>query len=283
MPSEFLVPRQVYLASGIHIGMKQKFKHMKPFIYKVRPDGLAVMNLQMIDTRIRTAAKFLSRMKNIVIVSRKNIAHAAVEKFAEIVGGHVIKGRFMPGTFTNPNYKNFYEADAVMIVDSTYDYQALKEATTARVPLIAICGTSNDTNGVDFIIPANNKSAKALATLFWILARETLKERGELKSNEDFKYKISDFMKEGAFGAEMDMSETPEELDEEETGRSAVRRTRSRTSRMRAYPKKPAEIEEEKSEQQAEKNEQPADQTAQEDQTAQTEKITEKTDQTEQA
>lgn len=279
MPSEFLVPRQVYLASGIHIGMKQKFKHMKPFIYKVRPDGLAVMNLQLIDTRLRIAAKFLSRMKNIAIVSRKNIAHTAIEKFADIIGGHMIKGRFMPGTLTNPNYKNFYEADAVMIVDSVYDYQVSREAMTARVPLVAICGTSNDTNGVDFIIPANNKSAKALATLFWILAREILKERGEIKTNEEFKYKISDFMKEGAFGAEMDMSDTSEELDEEASDGRPARRTRTRSRISRTYPKRAAVVDEEKKAVEEEKNEQPADQT----QTVRTDQAehTEQTDQTE--
>lgn len=199
MATEFLVPSQTYLASGIHIGMKQKSQHMRRFVYKIRPDGLAVMNLQMIDGKIRVAAAFLARAKNIMVVSRKNIAHTAIEKFGEAIGAKVIRGRFMPGTLTNPRDKDFFEADAVVIVDPMYDHQAMDEAATARVPMVAVCGTSNETNDIDVIIPANNKSAKSIAVLFWVLAREILKNRGQLQKDEDFAYKISDFIKEGAF------------------------------------------------------------------------------------
>lgn len=199
MATELLVPSQTYLASGIHIGMKQKSQHMRRFVYKIRPDGLAVMDLQLIDERIRTAAAFLGRARNVMVVGRKNIGHTAIEKFGEAVGGRVVKGRFMPGTLTNPRYKSFFEADAIVVVDPLYDHQVMDEAATARVPVVAVCGTSNETNGVDLVIPANNKSAKSLSVLFWVLARETLKARGQLKKDEDFAYKITDFMKEGAF------------------------------------------------------------------------------------
>lgn len=196
MPIKLLLPRQKYLASGIHIGMKQRAKDMKEFIYKVRPDGLAVLNLGKIDERIRIAAKFLSLLKNILIVSRKVVAFESMIKFSEIVGVKLISGRFMPGTLTNPQYKNFYEADAVLIVDPLVDYQVMNEAVKARVPIVAICDTFNETRYIDLIIPANNKGKKALATLFWLLAREILKERGEIKSDKEFKYQIEDFSKE---------------------------------------------------------------------------------------
>jgi len=199
MATEFLVPSQTYLASGIHIGMKQKSQHMRRFVYKIRPDGLAVMNLQLIDERIRIAAAHLARAKNVLVVGRKNISHTAIEKFGEATGAKVIKGRFMPGTLTNPREKAFFEADAVLIVDPLYDHQAMDEAATARVPMVAVCGTSNETNGIDFIIPANNKSAKSLGVLFWVLAREVLKARGQLQSDDAFAFKITDFIKEGAF------------------------------------------------------------------------------------
>lgn len=194
--SKLLIPRQQYLASGIHIGMKQKTKQMKEFIYKIRPDGLAVLNLKKIDERIRIAAKFLARAKKILVVGRKSIVHEPIKKFCEIVGCEAVTGRFMPGTLTNPNYKKFFEAEVVLISDPLIDYQALKEAVKARVPVVAICDTINETKDIDLIIPANNKGKKALATLFWILAREILKERKNIKSNEEFKYKIEDFAKE---------------------------------------------------------------------------------------
>src|SRR5438093_1794267 len=127
MPVKLLLSRQEYLASGIHIGMKQRTKQMAEYIYKIRPDGLAVLNLRKIDERIRVAGKFLARFQKILIVARKSIAHEVAKKFAEIVGAEVVTGRFMPGTLTNAQYKKFFEADVVFVVDPLTDYQALKE------------------------------------------------------------------------------------------------------------------------------------------------------------
>jgi len=196
MPARLLIPREKYLASGIHIGMKQKTKNMKEFIYKIRPDGLAVLNLRKLDEKIRIAGKFLARMEKVLVVGRKSVAQGAVKKFAESIGAKVIVGRFMPGMLTNPNYRNFFEADVIFIVDPLVDYQALKEAVKARVPIVAICDTFNETKDIDFIIPANNKGKLALATLFWILTREVLKERGKIKTDKEFEFTIEDFDKE---------------------------------------------------------------------------------------
>ncbi|MDI6799006.1 MAG: 30S ribosomal protein S2, partial [Candidatus Aenigmarchaeota archaeon] len=166
------------------------------FIYKIREDGLTVLNLRKIDERIRVAAKFLARSEKILLVSRKQVAFECMKKFGEVIGAKVITGRFMPGTLTNVAYKDFFEADVVFIVDPLVDYQALREAVKAKVPVVAVCDTFNETRDIDLIIPANNKGKKALATLFWLLARNILKERGEIKSDSEFKYKISDFSKE---------------------------------------------------------------------------------------
>jgi len=193
MPTKLLIPRQEYLASGIHIGMKQRVADMKDFIYKIRDDGLAVLNLQKINDRIKIAAKFLAARKNIMVVGRKTMAHEAVSKFAEAVGAQAVVGRFLPGSLTNPRFKRYFEADAIVISDPLIDYQVLKEAVSARVPILAVCDTFDETRNIDLVIPANNKGKKALATLFWLLAREILKERGTIKSDEEFKYKVEDF------------------------------------------------------------------------------------------
>ena len=193
MTTKLLLSQEEYLASGVHIGMKQKAEQMKPFIYKIREDGLAVLNLSKIDERIKTVAKFLAGMNNILIVTRKSIAFSSVKKFAEVVNARVITGRFMPGTLTNPTYKNFYEAQVIVVVDPLTDRQALEEAVKARVPVVAICDTFNEIKDIDLIIPANNKGKKSVATIFWLLAREILKEREEIKGDKDFKYEIKDF------------------------------------------------------------------------------------------
>ncbi len=193
MSTRLLLPKEEYLASGVHIGMKQKTDQMKEFIYKIREDGLAVLNLSKIDERIKTAAKFLSRLEKLIVVTRKTIASDSIKKFAELVNAHVVAGRFMPGTLTNPTYRNFFEAQAIVIVDPLTDIRALEEAVKARVPVIALCDTFNEVKDIDYIIPANNKGKRSIATIFWLLAREILKERKQIESDKDFKYEIKDF------------------------------------------------------------------------------------------
>ena len=54
------LPREMYLTSGAHIGMTYKTKDMMRFVYKVRPNGLAVFNISELDKRIHLAAKTLA-------------------------------------------------------------------------------------------------------------------------------------------------------------------------------------------------------------------------------
>jgi len=190
MAEELLVPKQDYLSAGIHIGMKSRTADMKKFIYKIREDGLAVLDLKMLDERIATAAKFFFGMKKILVVGRKLNSHTPIKKFCETVGCESITGRFMPGTLTNPSYKQFVEPDVVLLADPLSDYQALKEAVDSRIPVVAFCDTFNETRNIDFIIPCNNKGKKSLALIYWLLAREIQKNRGE----KEFKYKVEDFM-----------------------------------------------------------------------------------------
>lgn len=191
-----LISDSDYKASGIYIGMKQRSSQMKDFIYRVRPDGLSLLNISKIDQRIRTAAKFIVNSKNVVVVGRKMVSETPIEKFQEVTGAHTVVGRFMPGTLTNPSYKKFYEADLIIIVDPVADHQALSEAVKARIPVIAICDTFNDTKNVDLIVPGNNKSAKSIGTLFWLISREVSKLKGGIKDYSDFKHNIDDFVGE---------------------------------------------------------------------------------------
>ncbi len=193
MPAKLLIPREDYLASGIHIGMKQKTADMKEFIYKIRTDGLAVLNLGKLDERLKVAAKFIARCDQVLVASKKSVAESAVRKFAEVIGARPAIGRFIPGTMTNPSQRRYFEAQLIFIVDPLIDYQALQEAVKGRVPIMSVCDTFNETRNIDFVIPANSKGKKALATLLWVLAREVLKERGEIKEDKDFSYKIEDF------------------------------------------------------------------------------------------
>ncbi len=175
-----------YLAAGIHIGTQQKNADMKPYIYKVRADGLYVLDVKKSDVRIRAAAKFLARFQpdKILVVSRRQYGQKPIEDFAKLVGVTAIAGRFVPGTLTNPNLPTFMEPEVLVATDPRGDEQALKEASDIGIPVVALCDTDNALAGVDLVIPTNNKGKKALAIVYWLLAKEILSNRGQLP--EDF-------------------------------------------------------------------------------------------------
>ena len=192
---ELLLPQDTMLSAGIHIGTRMKTKDMDPFIYRVRADGLFVLDVQKTDERIRVAAKFLARFEpsKIAAVAARLYGHSPVEKFCEVVGAIPIIGRFIPGLLSNPLYPNRIEPSVIMVSDPKADVQAVKEASTIGIPVIALCSTDNDFSHVDLVIPTNNKGRRALAVIYWLLARQILRERGEIPADGDISQSINDF------------------------------------------------------------------------------------------
>lgn len=195
---QFLVPQDVYLKAGIHIGTKFRTKYMAPFIYKTRPDGLSVLNLQKIDERIRVAAKMLSRYapEDILIVSRRENGWKALKAVNRATGMRVFAGRYMPGILTNPSLDKYTEARILLVTDSWPDRNAIADAIRIGIPVIALCDTNNQANNIDLVVPSNNKGKKSLGLLFWIITKEYLKERGSIKNDSDFKPALEDFTEE---------------------------------------------------------------------------------------
>ena len=192
---ELLLPQDNLLSAGIHIGTRMKMKDMVPFIYRVRPDGLFVLDVKKTDERIRVSAKFLARFEpsKIAAVSARLYGQSPVEKFCEVVGATPIIGRFIPGLLSNPLYPNRIEPSVVIVSDPKADVQAVKEASSAGIPVVALCSTDNDFSYVDLVIPTNNKGRRALAVIYWLLARQILRERGEIPSDGEISQSIEDF------------------------------------------------------------------------------------------
>jgi small subunit ribosomal protein S2 len=192
---EFLIPEDVFLTSGVHIGTQQKSADMRNFIFKVRNDGLYVLNIQLTNERIKFASKLLARYEpsKVLAVSARQYGQKPVTNFCKSLGFKVFAGRFIPGTLTNPNLNRYVEPELLVVTDPAADAQALKEAVSIGLPVIGLCDANNETKNVDFIIPANNKGRRSLAVIYWLLTREVLKERGDIKEYEEFSTPIEDF------------------------------------------------------------------------------------------
>ncbi len=178
-PGELLVPEETYLTSGVHIGTQQKSASMRRFIHKVRFDGLHVLDIRETDRRIRIAAKFLGRFPadKTLVVSQRQYGQKPVRIFAQTTGAISFAERFVPGCLTNPNLAEYFEPKVLLVTDPATDQQALSEAVSIGIPVVGLCDVNNDTRNVDLVIPANNKGRVALATVYWLLTREVLRER----------------------------------------------------------------------------------------------------------
>jgi small subunit ribosomal protein S2 len=192
---DLLLPRDTLLSAGIHIGTRMKTKDMEQFIYRVRPDGLFVLDVKKADDRIRVVAKFLSKFESAKIASAaaRLYAQEPVKKFCEAIGATPVIGRFIPGLLSNPLYPDRIEPEVLIVSDPRADFQAVKEASSAGIPVIALCSTDNEFSGVDLVVPTNNKGRRALAVIYWLLARQVLRERGELPQDKDLPLTIEDF------------------------------------------------------------------------------------------
>jgi len=190
-----LIPTEMYLKSGIHIGTKFRTNYMAKFIYKTRPDGLSVLNLQQTDERLGLAANMLSAYEpeDILVVCRRENGWKPAKLFAKYTGARVYAGRYPPGLITNPGLEDFINVKVILVTDSWVDRNAVNDALKAGIPIIALCDTNNQSNNIDLVVPCNNKGKKSLGLIFWLLANEYLRRRGKLKKDETIEMTNEDF------------------------------------------------------------------------------------------
>jgi small subunit ribosomal protein S2 len=195
MEEEKLLMQKEYQEAGVQIGARIRTPGMSRFITTRWKENLYLLDLELTESRIRTAARMLAAYEKGVVVATASRIYAITpaKKFGEITGISVLTGRVMPGIFTNPNREDFIEPEIVLVSDTRNERQAVREASKINAPVIALCDTDNWIKFVDLIIPCNNKGRRSLALIYFLLAREYMKEKGMIKSNAEFTYSISDF------------------------------------------------------------------------------------------
>lgn len=193
---KLLTEPETYLKNGAHIGLTYRTGNMRKFIYKVRDDRLSIFSLNSIDERIRLAAKLLARFEkdDVLVIGSRAYARRPVRKFAENTGVRYVSGRFRPGSFTNPQEGNFREPKLVLVADPIADRQAVREAARVGIPVIGVCDSNALTRNIDLIIPLNNKGKQSIALMFWLLTKQYLVEKGEMKEKDELADTLDDYI-----------------------------------------------------------------------------------------
>lgn len=184
---------EAYKKYGTRIGTNTINHALERFIFKRIANKFTILNIKLIDERIKLAAKMLSsyKRKDILLVCTLDGAYYAVYNFAKLMNISVNFGRYLAGSLTNVNYKNFFEPKVLLVTDPQANRRAINDAKRINIPIIGLCDTDNKTSFIDLIIPGNNKNGNSVGLILYLLANElgTKEEREKLD-----KFALDDFL-----------------------------------------------------------------------------------------
>lgn len=178
------------LAAKMHLGHTNCKYQMRQYVFKrSTPSGAHIFDINKMWEKIMLTARVIAAVDNpqdVCVVSSKDLGQRAIIKFAKFIGASSNNGRFSPGTFTNHSQAGFREPRLIIVTDPIADHQAIREASYVNIPTIGLCDADTPLKYIDIVIPCNNRAAHSIGLVYWLLAREVQRLKGQLSRSEDW-------------------------------------------------------------------------------------------------
>lgn len=171
--SDMLIPLEEYVKAGIYLGTRVVTPDMRVFVYRRRADGLAIFNTDLIDEKLKEGVEYLTKFnpEEVILVCKRQAGWKAAQMFSQLTGIRVFTKKYPAGILTNTDLPDFFENELTIITDHWLDKNALADTLRVHKNVLMICDTNNFSKGANQVIIGNNKSAKSLGVIFYLLAR----------------------------------------------------------------------------------------------------------------
>ena len=163
------------IEAGVHFGHQTRFWNpkMAQYIFGAR-NKIHIVNLEktlpMFQEAQEAVRRLVANKGTVLFVGTKRQAREIIREEATRAGMPFVDHRWLGGMLTN--YKTVKQSikrleekglpDAIFVIDTGYQKGTLVEAEKLGIPVIAVVDTNNSPDGVKYVIPGNDDSAKAI-------------------------------------------------------------------------------------------------------------------------
>src|SRR6476659_10120306 len=150
------------LEAGVHFGHQTRFWNpkMAPYIFGAR-NKIHIINLEKSLPMYQDALKYVRQVTSnkgqILFVGTKRQAREIVKEEALRAGAPYVDYRWLGGMKDMGGVP-----DALFIIDVGFHKIAVTEAKKLGIPIVGVVDTNNSLDGIDYVIPGNDDSTRAI-------------------------------------------------------------------------------------------------------------------------
>ena len=182
-------------------------------------------------TNFSTVRKSISRMEEIEKMKTDGTFDEITKKEGLMLEREQLKLEQTLGGIANMNRL----PGAIFVVDTIKEHIAINEAVKLNIPIIALVDTNSDPDIPDFIIPANDDSARTISLLTGLVADAIIEGNAEREAMKE-----EELMEQAAVEAKIDSDDSSDEESSSDKP-NVKRRTRKRKKTDSGDGKKAAE------------------------------------------